>query len=156
MIEGFDHVDKNVSLLINAQGLEGSLRAKNDGCTIIGSGEHGSNGEPINDFVIPQDELGIGKRHLIIKYNLDNGDYYMRDLGDGSGTFVRLDQPLELKHGFIISFGDSHMIVNFFQTTPSEANYMSSAQAQNRTYEKIQLKFIDGPKTDKVFEFDTS
>ena len=88
VIEGFDHVDKNVSLLINAQGLEGSLRAKNDGCTIIGSGEHGPNGEPINDFVIPQDELGIGKRHLIIKYNLDNGDYYMRDLGDGSGTFV--------------------------------------------------------------------
>ena len=91
VIEGFDHVDKNVSLLINAQGLEGSLRAKNDGCTIIGSGEHGPNGEPINDFVIPQDELGIGKRHLIIKYNLDNGEYYMRDLGDGSGTFVRLD-----------------------------------------------------------------
>ena len=100
-------------MLINAQGLEGSLRNKNDGCTIIGSGEAGQNGEPINDFVIPQDELGIGKRHLIIKYNMDNGDYYMRDLGDGSGTFVRLDIPLVLKHGFIISFGDSHMIVNF-------------------------------------------
>ena len=77
----------------------------------------------------------------------------MRDLGDGSGTFVRLDQPLDLKHGFIISFGDSHMIVNFFQAASSEANYSTG---QNRAYEKIQLKFIDGPKTDKVFEFDTN
>lgn len=72
MIEGFDQLDKNVSLIINAQGLENSLRNKNDGCTIIGSGEQGPSGEAINDFVIPQDELGIGKRHLIIKYNLDN------------------------------------------------------------------------------------
>ena len=49
------------------------------------------------------------------------------------------------------------MIVNFFQTTPSEGNYMSSQNGlHNRTYEKIQLKFIDGPKTDKVFEFDTT
>jgi hypothetical protein len=47
-----------------------------------------------NDFVIPTTDAGIGKRHMIIKYNLDNKSYYLRDLGDGSGTFVRLDVPL--------------------------------------------------------------
>lgn len=31
---------------------------------------------------------------MVIKYNLDNKSYYVRDLGDGSGTFVRLDVPL--------------------------------------------------------------
>lgn len=61
--------------------------------------------------------MGIGKRHLIIKYNLDDKKYYIRDLGDGSGTFVRLDRPLTLKNGYIISFGDSHMTVNFFSTS---------------------------------------
>lgn len=76
----------------------------------------------------------------------------MRDLGDGSGTFVRLDIPLPLKHGFIISFGDSHMIVNFFQASPSEGNYAS--QNDRRSFDRIQLKFIDGPKTDKIYEFD--
>lgn len=65
--------------------------------------------------MIAQDDLGIGKRHMIIKYNIDDKRYYMRDLGDGSGTFVRLDVPLVLKNGFIISFGDSHMTVNFMQ-----------------------------------------
>ena len=52
---------------------------------------------------------------MVIKYNLDDQKYYLRDLGDGSGTFVRVDNSkgLILKHGFIISFGDSHMVVQF-------------------------------------------
>ena len=56
-------------------------------------------------------DVGIGKRHMVIKYNIDNKSYYLRDLGDGSGTFIRLDNPLILKHGYIVSFGDSHMVV---------------------------------------------
>ena len=47
-----------------------------------------------NDFVISSLDTGIGKRHMVIKYNIDNKSYYLRDLGDGSGTFVRLDVPL--------------------------------------------------------------
>ena len=47
-----------------------------------------------NDFVINSIDTGIGKRHMVIKYNMDNKSYYLRDLGDGSGTFVRLDVPL--------------------------------------------------------------
>ena len=42
---------------------------------------------------------------------MDSKTYYIRDLGDGSGTFVHLKKPLSLKHGYIISFGDSHMVV---------------------------------------------
>lgn len=80
-----------------------------------------------------QDDHGIGGRHLIIKYNMDDRKYYMRDLGDGSGTFVRLDRALELKNGFIVSFGYSHMAVNIFKDTGRD---------------QILLKFIDGPKTD--------
>jgi len=79
--------------------LIGSKRNKSDGCTIIGSQEASANGEVFNDFVISQMDTGIGKRHMVIKYNLDNKQYYLRDLGDGSGTFVRLDIPLVgLKH----------------------------------------------------------
>jgi len=113
VVEG-PEISKNAQLEINACGLIGSKRGKQDGCTIIGSIGQGAKGEFLNDFVIAQDDLGIGKRHMIIKYNMDDRRYYMRDLGDGSGTFVRLDVPLALKNGFIISFGDSHMTVNFF------------------------------------------
>jgi len=65
-----------------------------------------------NDIVIRDDDecLGIGKRHFIIKYNSDK-NYYLWDLGDGNGTFVKIETPLLLKHGFIISYGDSHMVI---------------------------------------------
>lgn len=87
-------VPKNTTLIINACGLVNSKRNKSDGCTIIGSQEPTSSGEVFNDFVISQLDTGIGKRHMVIKYNMDNKSYYLRDLGDGSGTFVRLDIPL--------------------------------------------------------------
>lgn len=80
--------------MINAQGLVGSKRNKSDGCTIIGSQDANVSGEVFNDFVISNADTGIGKRHMVIKYSLDNKSYYLRDLGDGSGTFVRLDIPL--------------------------------------------------------------
>ena len=70
--------------------------------------------------------------------------YYIRDLGKGSGTFVRLDVPLTLKNGFIISFGTSHLTVNFFHGEDKR-------RGPNENNEKIQLKFIDGPKLDQVF-----
>ena len=56
---------------------------------------------------------GIGKRHMVIKYSIDDKRYYLRDLGDGSGTFIRVEnrKDLILKHGFIVSYGDSHMVV---------------------------------------------
>lgn len=39
---------------------------------------------------------------MVIKYNMDNKSYYLRDLGDGSGTFVRLDVPLVKTVLFIV------------------------------------------------------
>ena len=114
VIEG-PEANRGNSLEINAQGFVGSLRGKNDGCTILGALKPSSRGDVYNDFVIQQDENdGIGDRHMIIKYNMTDRQYYIRDLGKGSGTFVRLDQPLNLKNGFIISFGTSHLTVNFF------------------------------------------
>ena len=115
VIEGPAEVNRDNSLEINAQGLMGSKRDKKDGCTILGSLSQTSRGDYPNDYVIAQDENdGIGDRHMIIKYNMMDRGYYIRDLGKGSGTFVRLDPPLVLKNGFIISFGTSHLTVNFF------------------------------------------
>jgi hypothetical protein len=51
---------------------------------------------------------------MIIRYNLSDRRYYLQDLGNGSGTFVKIDSPLKVKNGYIISFGDSHMTVSFF------------------------------------------
>jgi len=88
--------------------------------------------ECVNDIVIPSEEQGMAPRHLLIKYFTETKSYSIKDLGDGTGTFVKIDSPLELKQGYIISFGDSHMAIN------------------TRLNGKIQLKFLDGPKTDQT------
>lgn len=31
---------------------------------------------------------------MIIKYNIEDKNYYLCDLGDGSGTFIKLDIPV--------------------------------------------------------------
>lgn len=158
VIEG-PEANRGTVLDINAQGLVGSQRSKNDGCTILGSLKQSAKGDVYNDFVIQQDENdGIGDRHMIIKYNMADRQYYIRDLGKGSGTFVRLDVPLTLKNGFIISFGTSHLTVNFFQGearrrgTGGEMEQSQSKQGTSSS-DRIQLKFIDGPKLDQVFTF---
>jgi len=154
VIEG-PEANRGTSMDINAQGLVGSLRGKNDGCTILGSLKNSAKGEVYNDFVIQQDENdGIGDRHMIIKYNMADRQYYIRDLGKGSGTFVRLDVPLTLKNGFIISFGTSHLTVNFFQGENRRRGANGEIdQRGGSTNDRIQLKFIDGPKLDQVFTF---
>lgn len=83
---------------------------------------------------------------MVIKYNEVDKKYYLRDLGDGSGTFVRIDnsRDLILKHGFIISFGDSHMVVQFSSDID---------QQTHKIVQKVTFKFLDGPKIDKSFTF---
>jgi hypothetical protein len=90
---------------------------------------------------------------MIIKYNMADRQYYIRDLGKGSGTFVRLDVPLTLKNGFIISFGTSHLTVNFFQGDSRRRGGSGEIEGRGSANDKIQLKFIDGPKLDQVFTF---
>jgi hypothetical protein len=50
-------------------------------------------------------------------------------MGDGMGTFIRIEQPLKLKNSYIVSFGDSHMIVNI------ENNLLT-------------IRFVEGPKAE--------
>jgi hypothetical protein len=122
-------------------------------------------GEHYNDFVIKNEmqipkgddalaenqmtmgatQGGIGKRHMVVKYNEIDKKYYLRDLGDGSGTFVRIDnsKDLILKQGFIVSYGDSHMVVQF----------SSDIDKEDRVIQKITFKFLDGPKIDQSFTY---
>ena len=53
----------------------------------------------------------------------------------GTGTFIKIDKELKLQSGYIISYGDSHMVVTAKQ-------------------DKIHLKFLDGPKLDQeLYEY---
>lgn len=126
----YESGDQAMQILeVNAQGLVGGKRNRPDGCVVIGtadapdynntSQQQQQQRQPqwgLNDFDLGQEEVGRGQKHMMIKYDTSQQKYFLRDLGEGSGTFVKVPpgEGLALKNGFIISFGDTHMTVNFF------------------------------------------
>ena len=98
-------------LNINSAGMEESKRSKSDSKTYIGA-LYEENGEILNDFIIDENSKGMGKQHFVIKFHSGRQKYLISDLGDGSGTFVKINAPLLLKDGLIISFGNSHMTIH--------------------------------------------
>mmetsp|Transcript_334 Transcript_334/g.354 ORF Transcript_334/g.354 Transcript_334/m.354 type:complete len:247 (+) Transcript_334:6-746(+) len=121
---------------INAGGCINSLRKKQDSHTYIGSALEDSTGV-LNDLAILEEEKGMGKMHLVITFNPTVKKYSIKDLGQGTGTFVRIDNPLKLKENYIISFGESHMAIQFLD--PNE--------------DSIVLKFLEGPKQGETYTF---
>lgn len=124
-----------MKLQITGRGLEGSARGKFDGRIFVGSGSPEA-GQAFNDYVLPQEE-GIGSKHFMFKYNPLTLKYFLRDLGDGSGTFVRIKSPLTLKQGFIVSFSDSHLLIQLDESEPNS----------------ISIRFVEGPKATQIFNF---
>lgn len=83
----------------------------NDGCVFFGTNpqlkkEGGLFGafakkEVVNDITLGEmamtvdpDQTPGSKRNFFIRYKMDTKGYYLKDTGEGSGTFVRVDRPL--------------------------------------------------------------
>ena len=47
-----------------------------------------------NDFELPEEDSGLGKRHFKINYAPESNEYFIQDLGDGSGTFCRIERKM--------------------------------------------------------------
>jgi len=113
---------------INAQGLENSVRNELDGITFFGN----ENDKEFlsNDFVFQtqmEEEKSKG-RHFVIHFNPDNLKYYIKDLGLGTGTLLRIKTDTILKNNTLINIGESYFSVTF-GNSDEEAN--NSADTSN-------------------------
>lgn len=52
-------------------------------------------------------------------------------MGEGLGTFIRIEDPIKLHSSYVFAYGDSHMVAYIEKET-------------------LKLKFIQGPKTDSI------
>lgn len=118
-------------LIINSQGLEGSLRQAQDGHVFFG---HKS--DDIDYYLNPEE--GIQPKHFEIKYDLKLNEYLVNNI-KGSGVFIKIDKPFELKDGLIISFGTNHIVVSI--------TFKSEEQRYNTSI--IKFKAIYGPNKGK-------
>ena len=124
---------KGTAYLINACGYTKSRRRAFDGCVYAGTLQcHRESGSLVNDIVFPLTERGMGHRHFVVKYVTESKSYFLRDMGEGTGTFIKIDRSLVLHQGYIISYGDVHMAISILSNS------------------NLQLKFLGGPKIDQI------
>jgi len=88
-----------------------------------------------NDYNFPINE-NVGKVQFEIKYETDSQLYMLKDINNGTGSFVKLVQPQIIDNDYIFSFCEMHLFVY----KPLKDN-------------KIKFKFLVGEHKDTVFSF---
>ena len=63
-----------------------------------------------NNIILKNDEA-IGRSHFRIRFCTIRNQFLMKDMGDGSGTFISIEEPTILQSGTVICVGESHIIV---------------------------------------------
>jgi hypothetical protein len=96
------------------------------------------------EFCLPEEE--IGNQHFAIIFERRTSHFFLSDLGTGTGTFVKIIEPMLLKSRFIISFGDSHMAINV----------QPASQRQVLDRPMLRIMFVEGPKLDQSYSFEPS
>ncbi len=89
----------------------------------------------INDIELESEEIKEGIRFFKIYYSKEENDYFLKDLGEGPGTFVRIDTKTPLKQGSVITFGQHHLVVNYKLTKEVDPDY------------RIFVQLIEGEKS---------
>ena len=119
-----DTLKKNMTIVISPiTGFQHSLRSVNDGVTYFGYQDENeilSNANANVDFLIKPKRSFINTeemnkfngRHFSIRFNHNDAKFYLLDLGNGFGTFYKLEQRTTLKDGYLINIGNSYIVSN--------------------------------------------
>ena len=123
---GSQSMSFSTKIKIDKMGLIGkSLRNIKSNITYFGFIEdlslNNENNENSIDYLIPQkkfedeetDSVKFIGRFFRIYFNTKNLNYYLRDLGNCLGTYVKVKESIILKNEDMINVGDTYLIFNF-------------------------------------------
>ena len=153
----------------NKHGLENSLlkeREKEDK-NIVYFGfqrEEDLNTNPFIDYLLyPKEDFYDNKfigKHFQIRYDIDNKLYFIKDLGFGFGTFIKLTKHIKLKDNFLINIGETYIVFSLNQNeNENEAENINSikdndnneSENENNT---INIKVFSGDEKCDNYNFD--
>ena len=123
----------------------GSLRNERDGITYFGFEKiDETNPKKSIDFLIQNknDSTNMSKylgRHFQIRFNRNDRKYYIVDLGNGFGTFMKLSQELKLKDNHLINIGNSYIVFSFEDNNYYQ-NLIFNVYNDTKKYNPIVLK----------------
>ena len=153
-------------IIKNKKGLENSLIKRNTmgknnkDRNIVYFGfqrEEDLNSHPKIDYLLyPKEDFYDSKfigKHFQIRYNTDNKSYYIKDLGFGFGTFIKLMDEIKLKDNFLINIGETYIV---FSLNPdneeTEKSNNNNELAKVKRY--INIKVFSGDENCDNYNFD--
>jgi len=80
----------------------------------------------VNDFIFSEAEKGIAKKHFLIRYSAIENSYLLTDLGQGTGTFVKINPEWILEDSMLICFGEVHFITLIKYPNPDKEGKINS------------------------------
>ena len=138
-------------LIITKDGLkENSLRNIKDGIVYFGYVDdienNNENADTAIDYLLPQkkylnnSDINLDSytgRYFQISYNPLNNNYFLRDLGNGLGTFIKITDKLYLKDNILINIGDSYFVINFNPSVENtDTNVFSTIESKYQGIDK--------------------
>ena len=121
------YVSKGTIIKLTPEGYPKGSNYRKDGITYFGYQDSQKNNDNdvsilkliliqslIDYFIKPKDDKiddrFIG-RHFQIKYNKKDYEYYLKDLGHGFGTFIKINEWVEIKNNFLLSIGENYIVI---------------------------------------------
>ena len=119
-----DVSEKFVSIEIDPFGYINSKRIKKDGITYFGF----QGGDFEVDYQLKNMngnyEDTFNGRHFMIKFNPDDLNYYIKDLGRGFGTFIKIQEWTELKNNLLLNIGENYIVFSLGDDDEEKENNM--------------------------------
>lgn len=134
---------------ITPLGYAGSKRKK-DGITFFGCVEEGKNNE-VDVCINPRDNEELNEKfygiNFQIKFNPDDKNYYLKDLGKGLGTFIKIKDSIEIQNNYILNIGNNYLTFALNENKEND-NKLSIRIFSNLTTQKdISILPKDSPFT---------
>ena len=102
--------DKFNQIEIDPLGYVNSKRQK-DGITYFGyQNEEDLNIDYIFKYINNFDINNFSGKHFMIKFNPDDLNYYIQDLGKGCGTFIKIQEWTEIKNNLLLNIGENYIV----------------------------------------------
>ena len=93
-------------------------KRKKDGITFFGY-EKEKDKDNIDIIINSIDEENLDEKffgkHFQIKFNPEDLNYYLKDLGHGFGTFIRINDWIEIKNNFLLNIGENYLIFSLIK-----------------------------------------
>lgn len=131
-VQDSPHARQGKSYLVTPNGFQQSSRLLKDGKTIVGTDVENC------DIVLSAEDPELGKTHFVIEYSPSHESFLIKDLGDGNGTFMKINGSHLLHDGDVLALGQSYAGVQI--------------RSQD-TGSMLTLRFYEGPRASEMFSF---